>query len=81
MNILFHNTHIWTNHNSNILIGRAFTASLKTLNRKNLIGQKSIKREKECSQLNIHIAPLDMNNLNLVFGNLVQDGIFCEVNN
>ena len=39
------------------------TVSLKTLSRKNSMGQKPNKRKKEYSVLNVHIALLEMNNL------------------
>ena len=42
-----------------------FIASLKTLSWKNPMGQKSNIREKEYNALNVHIAPPEMNNLNL----------------
>ena len=47
------------------LIERAYTASLKILSQKNPMGQKPNKRKKEYSALNVHIAPPEMNNLNL----------------
>ena len=47
-------------------LGHAATASLKTLSRKNPVGQKPIIREKKYNALQVHVAPPEMNNLNYV---------------
>ena len=63
--MIIHNTPPWTM--CHIDTFRHFaTASLKTLSRKNSVGQKSIIREKEYSALLVHVAPPKKNNLNHV---------------
>ena len=63
--MIIHNTLLWTMCHIDTF-GHLATASLKILNRKNSIGQKSIIREKEYSALKVHVAPPEKNNLNHV---------------
>ena len=60
--MIIHNTPPWTMCHIDT-IGHPATISLKTLSRKNSVGQKSIIREKEYSALNVYIAPPKINNL------------------
>ena len=45
-------------------LGHPATASLKTLSRKTLMGQKSIIKKKEYSALQVHVTPSEKNNVN-----------------
>ena len=60
--MIIYNTLPWTMCHIGTF-GHLATASLKTLSRKNPVGQKSNIREKEYSALNVHITPSEMNNL------------------
>ena len=63
--MIIHNTSPWTICHIDTL-GHPATASLKTLNRKNPMGQKSIIKEKKYNALQVHVTPLEKNNLNHV---------------
>ena len=63
--MIIHSTPLWTICHIDTL-GHPATTSLKTLSRKNLVGQKSIIREKEYSALQVHVAPPEKNNFNHV---------------
>ena len=63
--MITHNTPPWTMCHIDTL-RHPTTTSLKTLNQKNPVGQKPIIREKEYSVLQVHVAPLEKNNLNYV---------------
>ena len=55
--MIIHNTPPWTMCHIDTF-GHVAIASLKTLSRKNPMGQKPIIREKEYSALQVHVAPL-----------------------
>ena len=63
--MIIHNTPPWTMCHIDTF-GHLATASLKTLSRKNPMGQRPIIRKKEYSALQVHIAPPEKNNLNHV---------------
>ena len=63
--MIIHNTPPWMMCHIDTS-GYLATASLKTLSRKNPMGQKSIIREKEYSALKVYVAPPEKNNLNHV---------------
>ena len=63
--MIIHNTLPWTMCHIDTL-GHPATASLKTLSRKNPMGQKPIIREKKYSALQVHVALPEKNNLNHV---------------
>ena len=63
--MIIHNTPLWTICHIDTL-GHLATASLKTLSRKNPMGQQPIIREKKYSTLQVHVAPPEKNNLNHV---------------
>ena len=63
--MIIHNTPPWTMYHIDTL-GYPATTSLKTLSRKNPVGQKPIIRKKKYSALQVHVAPSEKNNLNHV---------------
>ena len=63
--MIIHNAPPWTMCHIDTF-GHLVTASLKTLSRKNSMGQKPIIRKKEYSALQVHVAPPEKNNLNHV---------------
>ena len=63
--MIIHNTPPWTMRHIDTLRHLA-TVSLKTLSRKNSVGQKLIIKKKEYSALQVHVAPPKKNNLNHV---------------
>ena len=63
--MIIHNTPLWTMCYIDTFEHLA-TASLKTLSRKNPMGQQPIIREKKYSALQVHVTSLGKNNLNHV---------------
>ena len=77
--MIIHNTSPWTMCHIDTLRHPA-TVSLKTLSRKNPVGQKSIIRKKEYSALQVHVTPFKKNNLNHVTL-LFECAFYCLIKN